>query len=291
MLTVPFISICIPAFSQPDSIRRLLGSIEKQTFRNFEVIITDDSPGDEVSRAVESFRDDLSILYEKNRSQLGSPANWNKAVSLAKGKWVKIMHHDDWFFDEGSLQLFAGAADEKADPSLIFCNTAIVDSRNATEKFHVPPAEQLAALKSSPSVLFNYNFIGAPSAAMFRNTGHRFNERLKYLVDVEFYIRLLRQNNSFVHVDRFLIKNTAGDERQVTAQSMNRQTQVGEYSYLYREVYGRAMPSIAISGFFIYLFRRYQLRSLNEIEDFGFPAPRPRWYFLVLLWLSKLKNN
>ena len=36
------ISICIPAYKHPDFLKRLLDSISIQSFKNFEVIISDD---------------------------------------------------------------------------------------------------------------------------------------------------------------------------------------------------------------------------------------------------------
>lgn len=39
----PLLSICIPAYERPALLKRLLDSIAKQVFKDFEVIITDDS--------------------------------------------------------------------------------------------------------------------------------------------------------------------------------------------------------------------------------------------------------
>lgn len=40
------VSICIPAYNNGQAVRRLLSSVEKQTFKDYEVIITDDSAGE-----------------------------------------------------------------------------------------------------------------------------------------------------------------------------------------------------------------------------------------------------
>jgi glycosyltransferase involved in cell wall biosynthesis len=40
----PKISICIPTYKQVDKLEVLLRSIDSQTFRDFEVIVSDDSP-------------------------------------------------------------------------------------------------------------------------------------------------------------------------------------------------------------------------------------------------------
>ena len=46
----PFISICIPAYKNVEFLKRLPDSIAVQSFKNFEVILSDDSPGKEVEQ-------------------------------------------------------------------------------------------------------------------------------------------------------------------------------------------------------------------------------------------------
>ena len=47
-MQVPFISICIPAYKNTTYVGRLLDSISEQTFTDYEVVVTDDSPDDSV---------------------------------------------------------------------------------------------------------------------------------------------------------------------------------------------------------------------------------------------------
>ena len=47
------VSICIPAYNNEQSVRRLLASVEKQIFQDYEVIITDDSTGDGIGKLAE----------------------------------------------------------------------------------------------------------------------------------------------------------------------------------------------------------------------------------------------
>jgi len=108
------VSICIPAFNQPDYLKRLLESIFIQTFNNYEIVITDDSNNDKISKLVE-FYSDIRVHYYKNSKSLGSPNNWNFALQCATGKYIKIMHHDDWFKDEFSLENFVNSIEENND--------------------------------------------------------------------------------------------------------------------------------------------------------------------------------
>ena len=66
------ISICIPAYQRPENIKRLLQSIAVQTFRDLEVVITDDSPDDSVKNVLQEFSI-LPVHFIKNETALGTP--------------------------------------------------------------------------------------------------------------------------------------------------------------------------------------------------------------------------
>ena len=93
------ISICIPAYKRTDFLQRLLDSISIQTFPDFEVIVSDDSPDEAVGRLCAQYSSRFTLHYFRNERSLGTPENWNAAVKQAGGTWIKIMHDDDWFAD------------------------------------------------------------------------------------------------------------------------------------------------------------------------------------------------
>ncbi len=287
----PFISICIPAYNQVEFLRRNLESICIQEYRDFEVVVTDDSPGSMVEDLVTEYMEKLPLIYYRNSTSLGSPANWNRSIELATGKYIKMMHHDDWFSSSESLKEFARAAVNDSACTFFFCISKILNVAEQTVSVNAPEVSLRKKLSEDPAVLFNYNFVGSPSAVMFMNNGQRFDEKLKYLVDVEFYIRMLRLDNHFRYINQALIVNTSNHAGQVTAASLNREIQVGEYSYLYNRVFGRKIPGRELSMFFTSLFKMHGINHLREIEDFGYPVPRPKWYFRLLVYMGKLKNS
>ena len=89
---VVHLSICIPAYKNTTHLERLLESVKQQSFCDFEVVITDDSPDDTVQQLVSTFANSLPIRYFRNQQQLGTPENWNESIRHANGKWIKIMH-------------------------------------------------------------------------------------------------------------------------------------------------------------------------------------------------------
>ena len=100
------VSICVPTFRQTKYLQKTLKSIGNQTFQDYEIILTDDTPDDAVKNLIETFNFHNRLKYFKNKEKLGSPENWNEAVRRARGEYIKIMHHDDWFVDENSLEKF-----------------------------------------------------------------------------------------------------------------------------------------------------------------------------------------
>jgi glycosyltransferase involved in cell wall biosynthesis len=112
------ISILIPDYERPDYLRRSLEQIERQTFKGFEVIVTDDSTTDTVEGFVRSRDFSFPFQYQTNRPALGTPRNWTAGMDLAAGEWIKILHDDDWLSGPDSLLQYAQAI--RSDVDLIF---------------------------------------------------------------------------------------------------------------------------------------------------------------------------
>ena len=100
--------------------QRLFVSIESQTFKNFEVIVTDDSNDESVEIFVNKYSKAFKIGYYKNLKTLGTPENWNEAIRKSNGKWIKLMHDDDWFADVDALKIFYESTLQNPDCSFIF---------------------------------------------------------------------------------------------------------------------------------------------------------------------------
>ena len=74
---MPLISICIPAYKNKNFLERLLKSISIQTFRDFEVIVSDNIPTNELEGVCYKYGQLFSLKYYKNAKPPGTPANWN----------------------------------------------------------------------------------------------------------------------------------------------------------------------------------------------------------------------
>lgn len=212
------VSICIPAYKEVSFLRRCLNSIMTQTFKDFEVIVSDDSPSNEIEELVKEYAY-LPIIYHKNPQALGSPENWNKAISMASGIYIKVMHYDDWFSEPTSLWKMVDALDNNSNASFVFCAFREVGT-NKTIHRH-PNSFELSHLRKNPDILGLGNLIGPPSVAMYCNfENFFFDKNLIWLVDIEQYIRFLRKYPDFIYISEELVCSGNSDE-QITQKCIN----------------------------------------------------------------------
>ena len=290
----PLISICIPAYKNAAYLDVLLRSIAIQNYTDFEVVVTDDSPTDEVKVCCAQYQDRLRIIYQKNIPAKGSPANWNAAIALANGDWVKIMHDDDWFATEGALNKYAAAINQHPTASFIF--SAFNDYENGVFKqTHSLSNATIKRLVRSPLYLFKKNFIGNPSNVLLRKSCvPSYDEQLKWVVDFEFYIRCL-QAVPIHYIPEALI-NVGYNQDQITKQVFrNRSVEIPENIYLLNKLGIGALKNIIVFDYYWRLFRNLNMRDLpsvyTHLQGNSFPQPLERmlqWQFRIPLKLLKM---
>lgn len=209
----PLISICVPAYKRPDNVSKLLESISTQSFQNYEIVITDDSPGDELKQVIQKYSH-LNIAYHKNKPALGTPANWNMGISKARGEWIKVIHDDDWLSSPTSLQEFAEAT--KAGKKFIFSGYSNIFEDGRSPELKLFPLEMRSKIINNPLLLLAENVIGPPSVTLIhRSVTEQYDTYMKWRVDIDFYIRLLLKEKDFFAIRKPLV-NVGVGESQVT---------------------------------------------------------------------------
>ncbi|MDR6196032.1 glycosyltransferase family 2 protein [Siphonobacter sp. SORGH_AS_0500] len=274
---MPKLSVCIPAYKEPDLLEKALRALETQTFRDFELILTDDTPDDSVRKLAERWQDRLPITYQSHRPSLGTPENWNAGLRLAQGEYVLVHHHDDWLLRPDSLALFVKALDDQPEAVFAFANTDI--RRLETDeriRLNRPSEKQLEQLKTEPEVLITADFVGVPSTVMFRkSTGIFFDSQLKWLVDVDFYVRCLRYCPVAAYIPEALV-GVAIHEKQVTASvTKNKNLLLFEY-FTVAEKFGIDLRREPYAGAYGYWCWRLKVKSVDEIRKAGYVGPLPK---------------
>jgi len=101
------VSVVIPAYNQPDYLRRALQSTVDQVHRPIEVIVSDDCSPIFLEPVVEEFLasriDGLTVKFFRQSRNLGIMDNFRFAVEQATGKYLVPFAHDNRFIDRAFL--------------------------------------------------------------------------------------------------------------------------------------------------------------------------------------------
>ena len=271
-----FISICIPAYKRPENIDRLLSSIQMQTFKNYEIVITDDS-GDDSLKPVLAKYSSLPISYFRNEKPLGTPANWNYSISLAKGEWIKIMHDDDWFVDGESLSIFAQATAK--GKNFITSRYFNVFSSGTKEMPRFPQSSKGKILQH-PMLLLARNVIGPPSVTLVHNSvKEQYDTFMKWRVDIDYYIRILSKEKEFELIDKPLV-NVGISESQVTNNCIdNPDVELPEGLLLLHKYGISPLKNIIVYDAWWRIIRNVNVRNRDQLKQY---APYKSWPEIIL---------
>lgn len=261
------ISICVPAYKRVVYLKRLLSSLEIQSFVDFELIITDDSGEDSsVEKLIKSFNFNFSVVYHKNSSSLGSPKNWLASISHAKGDWIKIMHDDDYFASPDSLQDFVDQIDSTVD--CIFSGYDAVYENGLIKNMTIS-SNRFKQFVHQPLSLFSDNIIGPPSVMMFRKSvTDTFDERLKWIVDWEYYIRLASKYK-LKYIAKPLIEVSYNDSQITNSCFLNPAVEIPE-TLIFTNKYGNFLfRNILAYDAWWRLIRNLRMRDLSEFIKYS----------------------
>ena len=181
------ISICIPTWEQhgygKKYLTELVESIKKQTFTNFNIIISDHSVGDGIKNLIDSYSNILDIVYIKNEEKRGNgPANTNNSIKYADGDIIKIMFQDDLFVNDRALEIIEKTFNDGSCNWVANGCNHTTDGKNFNRKM-VP--------SWNDGILYGNNTISSPSVLSIRNVDTLFfDEGLVMLMDCEYYFQL-----------------------------------------------------------------------------------------------------
>ena len=195
-------SVVIPAHGRIEYLKETMLCLDKQVFRGFEVIVSDDSEAEEeraiICRLVKEFanRNALHVIYLFTESSLGQSKNTSQGLKHVSGEWVRILHSDDLVHPE----LFAYEyqiiqnLDEKAICAINEKNISFSDASEITE----PKRGGIPYIRTPQFIIKNslHSECPIPSGLLFKKAVYEaiggFNSDYIRACDWEFYSRIIR---------------------------------------------------------------------------------------------------
>lgn len=163
-------------------IQHALNSLSIQTFKDFEVVVSDQSSDSLTEEVCKQWSDKLNIVYTKEENKKGYfTANENNGIKHSSGEIIKFLDADDFLYDFKSLEVI---------------NDAFTDSVNWLVTDYIHSLDRVGVFNRHLPVLndriYVVNTIGTPSCVAVRNIPDipLFDENLKWAGDCEWYKRL-----------------------------------------------------------------------------------------------------
>lgn len=167
-LGVPKVSVCVPTYNRAPLLRPFLDSIFRQTFTDFEVVVSDNCSTDSTPGILASVSD-ARLRWHRNETNTGPFRNMNRLLELARGDYVTIVHDDDLYAPQ-FLEKLAAMLDRHPRVGMVHCAAHEVDADGRRRRLvrAYPTTRVLAGAQEFLRYLQNHNV--CCSSVMARRT-------------------------------------------------------------------------------------------------------------------------
>lgn len=223
-------SVAITAYEMGGSGHKILeyalDSLYRQTFKDFEVVVSDQSKDFLVAETCYNWKEKLNIVYcreEKNRGYFTANENW--AIKHSAGEIIKFLDADDFLYDENSLEKTIIAF----TPDINWLATDYVHSYDRVSFInrHAP------TMNNRIHVI---NTIGTPSCISVRNDNiPLFDEKLRWAGDCEWYRQLYNKWGVFKTLNEITAVHLLWPGQNENTIGASEELQAKENSYIIRK--------------------------------------------------------
>lgn len=203
----PFWSVMIPAYEPSahhlEAVLRSVLDQDEGPDRMQIAVVDDASPSADVAGMVRRLGGER-VEYHRNPSNLRLAGNWNRAIELARGRWVHLLHQDDLVLP-GFYREMAGA--DASGAVVALCQHAIIDGGGRWLAISRLEREEPGPLGGWLDELMSRQPVQCPAVAVRRDQYERsggFRPDLSYVLDWEMWVRLTASGASWWYVPRIL---------------------------------------------------------------------------------------
>lgn len=133
---MPRVSIGLPVFNGANFIREALDSLLDQSFRDFEIIISDNASVDDTPAICAAYaQSDDRIRFTRHACNRGAAWNYNFVFKQARAPYFKWASHDD-VCNPSFLKRCVEVLDDRPDVVLSFTNTIIIDAHSKPREIY-----------------------------------------------------------------------------------------------------------------------------------------------------------
>lgn len=191
----PKVSVMIPTYEPQAFLVETIKSVLAQDLgaEQMQIAVVDDgSKGNHARSLLEGMVPAGRIEFYEHEQNLGLGGNWNRAVALARGEFIHILHQDDAVRPGFYAQLLAGMQ-QSSRVGMSFCRHLFVDDCDRIERISHRERWRPGVLNGWLERIGTAQRIQCPAALVRREayeTLGGFRADLRYALDWEMWVRI-----------------------------------------------------------------------------------------------------
>lgn len=215
----PTVSVIMPTYNRSGLLKLAVESVLMQDFTDYEIIITDNCSTDDTAEIIAKLSD-KRIRYFLNPVNIGLTRNYNRALSLANGKYIAVFSDDDVMLP-GNLTAKVSILDQYPSVGLVQSNTKEIDGQGAvTNDEHSQgwnnriwsemTSKPLMTGKRAYDILYDeWNFVSMPTVMVRKrildDAKIEFNNQLTFILDWDMWLNIARLSD-FYFIEKPLVQ-------------------------------------------------------------------------------------
>ncbi|MCM1537453.1 MAG: glycosyltransferase [bacterium] len=274
------ITLIIPIFNMAPYLKRCMSCIEKQTYKNLEVIFIDDGSSDGSYKLLEKYGGEYDYIRVIHTGNRGVSSARNTGVQAAKGDYIVYADADDYFYEDYIEYLFEIAI--KNDADLAICDYIKTADNNIEEKKKkniVDTVKQYSQIDALENISYRKQLGAAIVGKMIKTSVARkcyFEENLAYYEDYLYFCKVINscKNIYFGSASKYLYLQNP----QSASHQYNIQKCVSSWSILNNKIENEIMIHPEIEKAYISKMLAISLDMLKRVHGKGVDETEIRKY-------------
>jgi glycosyltransferase involved in cell wall biosynthesis len=178
----PFFSVITVTMNRAAVLERAIRSLQSQEERDFEHILVDGGSSDATAELLQKAETRVDIWLSERDAGIADALN--KAIGLASGEWIVLLHSDDQLAP-GALRHWKLMAQSGDDADILSCAIRYIDENGRADRDVLPDPDGMERRMSMPH----------PGMAVKRSLYERiglFRTDFRVAMDYEFTLRALK---------------------------------------------------------------------------------------------------
>lgn len=183
------VSIVMPCYNGAAHLAGSIGSVQAQTYPDWELLVVDDGSGDDSSTIVQTLAANDSRIRPISQIRAGAVAARNRGLAEAVGRHVAFLDADDTWHPE-FLQAMVGALDDHPDFDIAYCGWQNIGLGSGRDQPYLPPDYEAIGKVESLVRSCPWPIHGVLLRRSLLDGGVQFDQSLVTSEDYELWLRL-----------------------------------------------------------------------------------------------------